>query len=60
MPKIDIGNLTQDETRELATECLSLLTLDQKVQAVLGAFDDEERDELVAWLETPSPETDNA
>jgi hypothetical protein len=47
----DIGHLTQDQTAALAIECLGLLTLAQRVQAVLKAFDDEERGELAAWLD---------
>jgi hypothetical protein len=47
----DIGHLTQEETAALAIECLGMLTLDQRVQAVLKAFDADERDELAHWLE---------
>ena len=50
----DIGHLTQDETAALAIECLGLLPLDKRVQAVLKAFTDEdERGELTAWLADP-------
>lgn len=47
----DIGHLTYEETAALAIECLGLLTLKEKVQAVLKAFDKEEREELAAWLD---------
>jgi hypothetical protein len=50
----DIGHLTQDQTAALAIECLGLLALAQRVQAVLKAFDDEERGELAAWLDDDS------
>jgi hypothetical protein len=47
----DIGHLTQEETAALAIECLDTLPLEQRVQAVLRAFDPDERDELAHWLE---------
>ena len=47
----DIGHLTLEETAALAIECLGMLTLDQKVQAVLKAFDSDEKDELANWLD---------
>lgn len=50
--KIDLERLTADETKELAEEALTLLPLNMKVQAVIGAFsDDGDREELLAWLE---------
>jgi hypothetical protein len=50
----DIGHLTQDQTAALAIECLGLLPLAERVQAVLKAFTDEdERGELTAWLADP-------
>jgi acylphosphatase len=50
-PNVDFGRLTQDETAELAIEALIELTLDNRVQAVLKAFDGDERDELANWLD---------
>ena len=50
-PNVDFGRLTQDETAELAIEALAELTLDNRVQAVLKAFDRDERDELANWLD---------
>ena len=51
MPKkIDIGNLTADETKELAIECLSALSLHDRVQVVLATFTTDERDELESWI----------
>ena len=49
-PVIDYGMLTQDETAELAVAALEELTLDKRVQAVLAAFDYDEREELGSWL----------
>jgi acylphosphatase len=49
-PNVDFGRLTQKETAELALEALAELMLDNRVQAVLKAFDSDERDELAAWL----------
>jgi len=48
---VDFSRLTQEETAELAEEALGELTLDKRVQAVLKAFDPDERDELAHWLE---------
>jgi hypothetical protein len=50
-PNVDFGRLTQDETAELAIEALAELILDNRVQAVLKAFDRDERDELANWLD---------
>jgi acylphosphatase len=49
-PNVDFRRLTQKETAELALEALAELMLDNRVQAVLKAFDSDERDELAAWL----------
>jgi ubiquinone biosynthesis protein UbiJ len=49
-PNVDFGRLTQEETAELAVEALNELTLDNRVQAVLKAFEKDERDELANWL----------
>jgi hypothetical protein len=58
--KVDFGRLTEEETAAAAVEALSLLTLEQKVQAVLKAFDRNEKDELAAWLDDDPPETKEA
>ena len=50
-PNVDFGRLTQEETAELALEALAELTLDNRVQAVLKAFDKDGRDELANWLD---------
>ena len=55
----DIGHLTQDQTAALAIECLGVLTLAERVQAVLKAFTNEdERGELTAWLADPDDDDD--
>jgi hypothetical protein len=54
-PNMDYGRLTQEETAEIAVEALAELTLNQRVQAVLKAFDQEERDELASWLDADNP-----
>jgi hypothetical protein len=48
----DIGRLTQDQTAELAIECLAMLPLDAKIKAILAACPagSADRDELLAWL----------
>lgn len=50
-PNVDYGRLTQEETAEMAVEALAELTLDNRVQAVLKAFDSDEKDELANWLD---------
>jgi hypothetical protein len=56
---IDIGNLTDEETAALATRCLEALSLAEKVQAVLGAFhNNDARSELIQWLEEANAEAE--
>jgi hypothetical protein len=47
----DIGDLTFEQTKELAETCLGVMPLSDRIQAVLAAFNDEERQELMAWLD---------
>lgn len=49
--KPDFGQMTEEETAEVAVEALGELSLDQRVQAVLKAFDKDGRDELANWLD---------
>jgi hypothetical protein len=49
--KTNFGLMTEEETAELAGEALAELPLAARVQAVLKAFDSDEREELAAWLD---------
>jgi hypothetical protein len=49
----DIGNLTEEQTQELAATCLGMLDLSGRIYVVLRAFDDDDdRAELLSWLDT--------
>lgn len=53
MADVDLQNMTDTETADLAVRCLDSLILADKVQAVLKAFaSDEDRQELMSWLES--------
>jgi hypothetical protein len=56
MATIDVGNLSSAEVKELAAECMGYLSLNERIQAVLKAFDSEEREELARWIEQPEDE----
>ncbi len=50
--KIDVQDLTEEQTKALALECLSMLDLLGRIEIVRSAFEDtDEREELVAQLE---------
>jgi hypothetical protein len=50
--KINLGTLTEEETKQLAIEALKELPLAERVAAVLEAFSTmDDRSELMAWLE---------
>ena len=54
--KPDFGQMTEEETAEVAVEALGELSLQQRVQVVLKAFDKEEREELANWLDDEEKE----
>lgn len=51
----DIGNLTDEQTAELAVTCLDALPLHERVKVVVDVFVDDDRAELLLWL---LPETE--
>lgn len=52
MPGVNISEMSDAEIAKLATRCLDALSLDKRIQAILGSLhDDSDREELAAWLE---------
>lgn len=49
----ELGNYTEQETSELAVHALAELSLAARVKAVLEAFNEEERQELVSHIDDP-------
>ena len=54
--RFEVGDLSTQEVIECSTECLGMLTLTERIQVVLKAFDDNEREELKSWLDQPEDE----
>jgi hypothetical protein len=51
--KIDLGKLSETETRNLMIECINNLTLDDVIEVLKLVFDNrDERAEIIAQLES--------
>lgn len=50
--RIDLGSLTENETKQLMSDCIDNLTLDEVIEVLKAAFDNRDtRAEIIASLE---------
>lgn len=56
MSKLDITDLTTNDLKELAIECMNLLGLTDRIVAVLRSFPVEDRVDLIEELEATDDE----
>lgn len=59
MAKPNISDLTDEEINALASECLAMLTLEERIGVVLDAFDIEGLKELDVWIDEEIEKAEN-